>query len=261
MDLPLYITVLGSGTSTGVPTIGCGCEVCSSTDPRDNRLRPSILIRYAGHGILIDTTPDFRAQALRAPIERVDAILYTHAHADHILGLDDVRPFNYRQRSAIPIYAKQDTLDAIRRVFRYAFEPELAQTSIPRLKLHPIDYEPFDLFGLTITPLRVTHGEQEILGFKFGTAAYITDQSDIPETTKEKLRDLDVLFLGALRHKPHPTHSTVAQSLKWVNELKPRKAFLTHICHDLGHVRTEAMLPAGVHLAYDGLEVTVEPRL
>src|ERR1700722_5718916 len=259
--MPLAIRVLGSGTSSGVPTVGCTCDVCHSSDPRDTRLRPSILIRYGGHSLIIDTTPDFRAQVLRAHLTRLDAILYTHAHDDHILGLDDVRPFNYRQRSAIPIYAKQDTLDAIRRVFRYAFEPELAQTSIPRLKLHPIDYEPFDLFGLTITPLRVTHGEQEILGFKFGTAAYITDQSDIPETTKEKLRDLDVLFLGALRHKPHPTHSTVAQSLKWVNELKPRKAFLTHICHDLGHVRTEAMLPAGVHLAYDGLEVTVEPRL
>ncbi len=261
MDLPLYITVLGSGTSTGVPTIGCECAVCTSTDARDKRLRPSILVRYAGHGILIDTTPDFRQQALRAPIERVDAILYTHAHADHILGLDDVRPFNYRQRSAIPIYAKQDTLDAIRRVFRYAFEPEPAQTSIPRLKLHAILDQPFDLFGLTITPLRVMHGEQEILGFRLGSAAYITDQSDIPPATKEKLRDLDVLFLDALRHKPHPTHSTVAQSLKWVEELQPRQAYFTHICHDLGHARTEAGLPANVHLAYDGLEITVGPAL
>jgi len=259
MDLPLYITVLGSGTSTGVPTIGCECAVCTSSDPRDKRLRPSILIRYAGHGILIDTTPDFRAQALRAPIERIDAILYTHAHADHVLGLDDVRPFNYRQRSAIPIYAKQDTLDAIRRVFRYAFEPEPSQTSIPRLKLHPIKDEPFDLFGLTITPLPVMHGESEILGFRFGAAAYITDQSDIPAPTKAKLRGLDVLFLDALRHKPHPTHSTVAQALKWVEELRPRQAFFTHICHDLGHAKTEAALPAGVHLAYDGLEIVVEP--
>jgi phosphoribosyl 1,2-cyclic phosphate phosphodiesterase len=261
MDQPLTITVLGSGTSTGVPTIGCRCEVCTSTDPRDNRLRPSILVRYAGRGILIDTTPDFRTQALRAPIERVDAILYTHAHADHILGLDDVRPFNYRQRSEIPIYAMQDTLDAVRRVFRYAFEPEPAQTSIPRLKLHPIEDEPFDLFGLTITPLRVMHGEAEILGFRFGAAAYITDQSDIPEATKEKLRGLDVLFLDALRRKPHPTHSTVAQSLEWVEELKPRRTFFTHICHDLGHASTEATLPVGVHLAYDGLEIVVEPGL
>lgn len=258
MDQPITITVLGSGTSTGVPTIGCRCEVCTSVDPRDNRLRPSILVRHAGRGILIDTTPDFRTQALRAPVERVDAILYTHAHADHILGLDDVRPFNYRQRSEIPIYAMQETLDAIRRVFRYAFEPEPAQTSIPRLKLHPIENEPFDLFGLTITPLRVMHGDARILGFRFGSAAYITDQSDIPEATKEKLRGLDVLFLDALRHKPHPTHSTVAQSLKWVAELKPRRTFFTHICHDLGHAATEATLPPGVHLAYDGLEIVVE---
>jgi phosphoribosyl 1,2-cyclic phosphate phosphodiesterase len=146
-------------------------------------------------------------------------------------------------------------------VFRYAFEPEPAQTSIPRLKLHPIEDEPFDLFGLTITPLRVMHGEAEILGFRFGAAAYITDQSDIPEATKEKLRGLDVLFLDALRRKPHPTHSTVAQSLEWVEELKPRRTFFTHICHDLGHASTEATLPAGVHLAYDGLEIVVEPGL
>jgi phosphoribosyl 1,2-cyclic phosphate phosphodiesterase len=261
VDLPLYITVLGSGTSTGVPTIGCECAVCTSTDPRDNRLRPSILVRYAGKGILIDTTPDFRTQALRAPIERVDAILYTHAHADHILGLDDVRPFNYRQRAAIPVYAKQDTLDAIRRVFRYAFEKEAAQTSIPKLQLHPIEEEPFELFGLTITPLRVMHGDAEILGFRFGPAAYVTDQSGIPEPTMAKLRDLDVLFLDALRHKPHPTHSTVAQALQWVAELKPRQAYFTHICHDLGHARTEATLPPGVRLAYDGLEIVVEPKL
>jgi phosphoribosyl 1,2-cyclic phosphate phosphodiesterase len=261
MDLPLYLTVLGSGTSTGVPSIGCQCEVCTSTDPRDNRLRPSILIRYAGRGILIDTTPDFRTQALRAPVERVDAILYTHAHADHILGLDDVRPFNYRQRSAIPIYAKQDTLDAIQRVFRYAFENAPVETSVPKLKLNPIVDEPFDLFGLKITPLPVMHGKLGILGYRLGDCAYITDQSAIPEATKDKLRGLDVLFLDALRHKPHPTHSTVAQALNWVEELKPKQAYFTHISHDLGHARTEATLPPNVHLAFDGLEITVEPRL
>ena len=257
MEEPITITVLGSGTSTGVPTIGCRCAVCTSADPRDNRLRPSILVRYADREILIDTTPDFRTQALRAPIERVDAILYTHAHADHILGLDDVRPFNYRQRAEIPIYAMQETLDAIRRVFNYAFEAEPGQTSIPRLTLHPIEEEPFALFGLRITPLLVMHGEARILGFRFGAAAYITDQSDIPESTKEQLCGLDVLFLDALRHKPHPTHSTVEQSLKWVEELKPRRTFFTHMCHDLGHAATEASLPEGVHLAYDGLEIVV----
>lgn len=258
MEQSLRITVLGSGTSTGVPTIGCPCEVCTSTDPRDNRMRPSIHVRYGGRGVLIDTTPDFRTQALRAPIERVDAILYTHAHADHILGLDDVRPFNYRQRSPIPIYARQHTLDAIRRVFAYAFEENTVGTSIPRLSLHALNNEPFELFGMKITPLPVMHGKAEILGFRFGSAAYVTDQSDIPEETKQKLLGLDVLFLDALRHKPHPTHSTVAQALQWVEELRPKRAYFTHICHDLPHARTEASLPEGVHLAYDGLEIEVE---
>jgi phosphoribosyl 1,2-cyclic phosphate phosphodiesterase len=259
MAQPLHITVLGSGTSTGVPTIGCPCEVCASTDPRDNRMRPSILVQYAGRGILIDTTPDFRTQALRARIDRVDAILYTHAHADHILGLDDVRPFNYKQGAEIPIYAREETLNAIRRVFHYAFEERTEGTSIPRLSLHALSNDPFKLFGLTITPLPVMHGRSEILGYRFGSAAYITDQSDIPEATKEKMQGLDVLFLDALRHRPHPTHSTVAQALGWVEELKPKRAFFTHICHDLPHARTEATLPEGVHLAYDGLEIEVEP--
>src|SRR5712692_7874465 len=254
----IHITVLGSGTSAGVPTVGCGCEVCASKDPRDNRLRPSILIRYGGHSVLVDTTPDFRAQALRAHIERVDAILYTHSHADHILGLDDVRPFNFRQRAAIPVYGMPETLDAIRRVFRYAFEPGPNDTVVPRLVLNQLGGEPFDLFGLEFTPVRVLHGRSDVLGFRFGSAAYLTDHSDIPEDSKAKLLGLDVLFLDALRHRPHPTHSTVERSLGWVEELKPRRAFFTHICHDLPHERTEDTLPSHVHLAYDGLEIEVE---
>ncbi|HML18733.1 MAG TPA: MBL fold metallo-hydrolase [Bryobacteraceae bacterium] len=254
----IHITVLGSGTSSGVPTIGCRCEVCSSADPRDNRLRPSILIRYDGRTVIVDTTPDFRQQALRARIERLDAILYTHAHADHILGLDDVRPFNYRQRQAIPIYGMEETLGAIQRVFRYAFAEEPAQSSVPRLDLHVLDGEPFDLFGLTVTPIPLVHGSSEVFGFRFGRAAYLTDHSDIPDESKRKLEGLDVLFLDALRHRPHPTHSTVERSVEWVKELAPRRAFFTHICHDLPHARTEAALPANAHLAYDGLELDVE---
>src|SRR5580700_10507012 len=172
-DAPIHITVLGSGTSAGVPTVGCGCDVCMSTDPHDNRLRPSILIRYGGRTVIVDTTPDFRAQALRARIERIDAILYTHSHADHILGLDDVRPFNYRQRQSIPIYATEETLDAIRRVFRYAFDETPTESSIPRLNLHALNGEPFELFGLEFTPIRLMHGKSVILGYRFGSAAYL----------------------------------------------------------------------------------------
>jgi phosphoribosyl 1,2-cyclic phosphate phosphodiesterase len=252
----IHITVLGSGTSSGVPTIGCHCEVCMSTDPRDKRLRPSILVRYEGRNILIDTTPDFRQQILRTGIERLDAILYTHSHADHILGLDDIRPFNYRQREPIPLYATVETLAVIQRVFCYAFE-EQAQSSVPKLDLHTMTGEPFELFGLGITPVRVEHGKGTVYGFRFGAAAYLTDHSGIPEESKTHLRGLDVLFLDALRHRPHPTHTTLAGAVELVEELQPKRAFFTHMCHDLGHQQTEASLPPHVRLAYDGLEIEV----
>jgi len=253
----IHITVLGSGTSAGVPTVGCSCAVCASSDPHDNRLRPSILIRYGGHVVVVDTTPDFRTQALRAHIERIDAILYTHSHADHILGLDDVRPYNYRQRQAIPIYGTEDTLKVIQRVFQYAFDPGPNESNVPRLNLQRLNGEPFELFGLEFTPVPLLHGRSTVYGFRFGSAAYLTDHSEIPEASKAKLQGLDVLFLDALRHRPHPTHSTVERSLEWVEELKPRRAFFTHICHDLPHAQTESALPAHVHLAYDGLELDV----
>jgi len=255
------ITVLGSGTSVGVPTIGCYCEVCTSPDPRDNRLRPSILVTYGGRNVLIDTTPDFRLQALRARIDRLDAILFTHAHADHIMGLDDVRPFNFRQRTDIPIYASADTLGAIRRVFRYIFDSGQQLSSVPHLETHEIDGAPFELFGLLFTPVTVMHGNNPVLGFRFGCAAYLTDHSDIPEEACAQLRDLDVLFLDALRYKPHPTHSTVERSIETVAKLTPRRAFFTHICHDLQHERAESELPAHIRLAYDGLEITCREPL
>src|SRR6202790_3262343 len=254
----LRITVLGSGTSSGVPTIGCGCATCSSTDPRDKRLRPSVLVEYRGKNVLIDTTPDFRPQALRAGIGRVDAILYTHAHADHILGLDDVRPLNYHQKMSIPAYGTEATLDIVRRIFRYAFDPEPSQSSAPRVDLYTITEDPFELFGLRVTPIRLMHGKGVTLGFRFGNAAYLTDHSDIPEESKPLLQNLDVLFLDALRHRPHPTHSTVAQSLESAKQLAPRRAFFTHICHDLPHAETEAAFPPNVRLAYDGLQLEVQ---
>jgi phosphoribosyl 1,2-cyclic phosphate phosphodiesterase len=253
----IKITVLGSGTSSGVPTIGCTCDVCHSTDPRDRRLRPSILIQYSGYNVVVDTSPDFRAQVLRARLERLDAILYTHSHADHILGLDDVRPFNYRQKSLIPVYATQETLDVIQRVFRYAFDSEPSQSSVPKLDLRVLTGAPFQLFGTEFIPIRLCHGSGAVLGFRFGRAAYLTDHSEIPEESREKLSDLDILFLDALRHRPHPTHTTVENAVRLVEELKPKRAFFTHMCHDLSHERTEAALPPHIRLAYDGLELEV----
>lgn len=254
---PLSITVLGSGTSVGVPTIGCNCAVCTSVDPRDARLRPSILVKYGGHGVLIDTTPDLRQQALRAKIERVDAILFTHSHADHIMGLDDVRPFNFRQGGEIPIYGSTETIENIRRCFRYIFDARFAESAVPRLVSNDFNGGPINLFGIDFMPIRLCHGKGTVHGFRFGNAAYLTDHSDIPDESMEQLRRLDVLFLDALRHRPHPTHSTVERSLASVEKLAPRRAFFTHICHDLPHAATEEQLPPHVRLAYDGLEIHV----
>lgn len=253
----LRITVLGSGTSMGVPTIGCHCDVCSSNDPRDNRLRPSILVRYGGRNVLIDTTPDFRTQALRAKINRLDAILFTHEHADHIMGLDDVRPFNFRQKGSIPIFGSEDTLAAIRHSFHYIFDAQMPESSIPKLETHTLDGAAFDLFGLEIRPLRLHHGRGMVYGYRFGAAAYLTDHSEIPESSLDQLRNLDVLFLDALRHKPHPTHSTVERSMAYAELLNPRRTYFTHICHELPHARTENSLPPHIRLAYDGLEIMV----
>ena len=243
--------------------IGCRCAVCHSQDPRDHRLRPSIHIRYGergvlDRGVLIDTTPDFRYQALRAHLERVDAILFTHSHFDHVMGLDDVRPFNYRQGGVIPVYGSEETIGAIRRSFQYIFDERDTQSSRPRLVTHVFDGAPIDLFGLEFTPIRLNHGRGTVYGFRFGDAAYLTDHSDIPEESMEMLKGLDVLFLDALRHKPHPTHSTVDNSLRIVERLKPKRAFFTHICHDLPHAATNASLPPNVQLSYDGMKLEFE---
>jgi phosphoribosyl 1,2-cyclic phosphate phosphodiesterase len=257
-DSLLRLTVLGSGTSMGVPTLACACAVCRSSDPHDRRTRPSILLSYSGHNVVIDTTPDFRFQALRAGLDRLDAVLYTHGHADHILGLDDVRPFNLKQGSAVPLYATDATLGVLRRTFAYIFDTAPSESTVPGVELHAIT-GPFDLFGAHFVPVPALHGKLPVLGFRFGSAAYLTDFSSVPDSSKDLLRGLDHLILDALRHTPHPMHSNVAQSLALVAEIQPRHAWFTHICHDLPHEETNARLPANVRLTYDGL--TLEVRL
>ncbi len=252
------LTVMGSGTSMGVPTIGCDCRVCYSTDPHDRRTRPSILLEYGGHSVLIDTTPDFREQAIRERLNSLDAVLYTHAHADHILGLDDLRPLSFhRPDGKIPLYAHERTADVIRSVFRYIFDSDYKYGGLAQVEMHHID-GPVCLFGASFEPVTVLHGDAKIYGFRFGEAAYLTDFSEIPEASMEKLHGLDVLFLDALRHRPHPTHSTVEHSLGIVERLQPRRAFFTHICHDLPHKETNATLPSHVRLSYDGMKLEFE---
>lgn len=250
------VTVLGSGTSMGVPTLGCECRVCRSTDPHDKRTRPSVLLEHDGRCAVIDTTPDFRFQAMRAGLKRLDAVLLTHGHADHILGLDDVRPYNLKQAGDIPVYASVETQAIVRRTFAYIFDDKPSLSTMPNVALRTID-GPFELFGLTLTPVPVLHGDMEVLGFRVGRFAYLTDFSAVPEPSREFLCGLDDLILDALRYTPHPMHSNVEQSLALVEELKPRRAWFTHICHDLSHEETNARLPAHVRLAFDGLTLEV----
>jgi phosphoribosyl 1,2-cyclic phosphate phosphodiesterase len=253
----IQLTVLGSGTSMGVPTLGCHCAVCESADPMDKRLRPSILLEHAGRAVVIDTTPDFRAQAMRAKIDHLDAVIYTHPHADHILGLDDIRPFNLKQKALIPIYGSAETFETIRRQFAYIFDGAPTESSVPGVELHVIDGA-FDAAGMHFVPIPARHGPQPVLGFRFGKAAYLTDFSSVPESSKALLQGLDDFILDALRYVPHPMHSNVEQSLALVKEVKPRRAWFTHICHDLSHAKANAELPANVRLAYDGLKIEVQ---
>lgn len=251
------LTVLGSGTSMGVPTIGCSCRVCTSADPHDRRTRPSILLEYGGRCVLIDTTPDFRQQAIREHISRLDAVVYTHSHADHVLGLDDIRPLSFRSPEKIPLYAFPATAEALQKIFRYIFDADYKYGGIARVQLKHINGS-LELFGANFDPIKILHGDAEIHGFRFGTAAYLTDFSEIPPQSMDRLHGLDILFLDALRHKPHPTHSTVANSLRLVEELKPKRAFFTHISHDLPHEETNQSLPPHVRLAHDGLKLEFE---
>ena len=246
-------TILGSGTSHGIPMIGCRCAVCTSRDPRNKRRRASILIQAAGRNLLVDTTPELRLQAIDAGLDHVDAVLFTHQHADHICGFDDLRRFCTLQRAGLPCYANAATIERLRRVFDYALTPaERNFFDVPVVTFNVIE-GPFELFGLRITPIPVVHGRWPCNGYRLGDFAYCTDVRQIPPASLEVLRGLDTLVLGALRHAPHVTHFTIAQALEMVAELRPRRTFFTHLAHDLDHEATSATLPPGVALAYDGL--------
>ena len=254
------LTVLGSGTSMGVPSLGCHCRVCRSDDPHDNRTRPSVLVSRDNHHVVIDTTPDFRFQALRFGLDSLDAVVFTHGHADHILGFDDIRPFNLRQKAAVPIYASQETWTILRRTFAYVFDGRPVLSAIPEVVPHVID-GPFDLLGTPWRPILAEHGDMPVLGFRIGGLAYLTDFSHIPEQSMPLLAGVDDLVMDALRDEPHPMHLTVAQALELVSKLRPRRAWFTHIAHDLPHRETnERLVRLGfpnVQLAYDGLTFEV----
>jgi len=272
VSAPMTVTVLGSGTSAGVPMIGCHCAVCESTDPRDRRTRPSIVVSYGGagadgetrHNILVDTTPELRLQAVREGLDRISAVVYTHAHADHIFGLDDVRRYNTIMGSPLPLYADAAAMATLRQSFGYAFAPPLPKDrahkdAIYRPELAPVIIEgPFDLFGKTWTPVEMLHGKFKVLGFRIGDFAYCTDCNEIPPASMELLRGLDVLILDALRPRPHPTHLSFEQALAVIAELKPRRAFFTHLSHDMKHADIEATLPGHVRVSYDGLKLELE---
>jgi len=254
----IRLLFLGSGTSYGVPVIGCDCEVCRADDPRDKRTRASALLRVGERSILIDSATDLRAQALRNDIRRVDAILFTHSHADHLHGIDDLRRFSALQRAAIPAYGDSGTLEHIRKSHAYIFtDPEFRLGwGIPRLTLQTIE-KPAEICGTTVTPVPILHGDRTILGYRLDGLAYLTDCSGLPDDSLPLLEGVDTLVVDALRHKPHATHLSLSEALEVVARLRPRRAYFTHISHDLGHAATEDDLPENIRLAYDGLEIAV----
>jgi phosphoribosyl 1,2-cyclic phosphate phosphodiesterase len=253
----MKLTFLGTGTSTGVPSIGCECETCSSDDPRDNRLRVSIIVEHAGQTVLVDTSSDFRQQALRFGLRSLDAVLITHCHADHIFGLDDIRPLNFRF-GALGVYANERAWIDIKRIFKYIFEPSHFGGGLPQVIPHVVHPGASFCLGndLQITPLEVIHGRLPVMAYRFNDFAYATDLSEIPPATMAALTGLDVLVLDCLRFKKHPTHLWVDKALEFVEQLKPRQTFFTHIAHDIKHERDSPRLPEGVEFAFDGLEVT-----
>jgi phosphoribosyl 1,2-cyclic phosphate phosphodiesterase len=257
------LTLLGTGTSHGVPMIACDCAVCRSDDPRDRRSRTSAVFSFAGdegtlRHVLIDTAPELRLQCLACDIRRIDALLYTHHHADHIVGLDDVRRFNHLIGGPMPVYASAFTMERVRRAFEYAFYDDPTYPSA-KPQLEPrIIRDPFRLFGRTIVPLEYMHGPLRVLGFRVGAIAYVPDCSAIPPATRERMAGLDVLVLDALRRTPHPTHFTLDQAVAEARRIGARRTIFTHMAHELGHAATNADLPPGMELGYDGMVLESE---
>lgn len=254
---PRRLVILGSGTSTGVPVIGCDCRVCVSDDLRNRRTRASVLMSFPLGNLLVDTTPEMRLQLLREGVRRVHAIAFTHSHADHLFGLDDARLFPKYIGGPVPIYCEAETEDSIRRVFHYAFHeraPGIPTGGVPRIHFERIaPGAVFQALGQTILPIRLDHGGSSVLGFRVGDLAYCTDVKRIPEESWPLLEGLDTLILDALRPEPHPTHFSLDEALAAIERLRPRRAFLTHLSHGLDHGPTESTLPPSVALAYDGL--------
>ena len=254
----MKITFLGTGTSQGVPVIACDCQVCLSDDPRDNRLRTSLLIEQGGVTIAIDAGPDFRQQMLRSSTRKLDAILLTHAHKDHIAGMDDVRAFNYKTQDAIDIYAEKRVQDEVKKEYSYVFA-EFRYPGIPQMRLNEIDDSPFSVRGVQVLPVRVRHLNLEIYGFRLGPFAYITDASYIPEESKSKLSGVKYLVINALRKEKHISHFSLREAIEHIHELSPRKAFITHVSHQMGLYKdVERELPQGIVLAYDGLSFNID---
>jgi len=251
------ITFLGTGTSQGVPFIGCDCAVCTSPDPRDKRLRTSVWIETPQASIVIDSGPDFRYQMLRANVLRLDAILFTHSHKDHVAGLDDVRAYNYRQNKAMEVYASEQTQEVLKREFSYVFSGD-SYPGIPQINLNTIDGKPFSINGLEITPIRTLHYKMEVFGFRIGNFTYITDANYIAPAELEKAKGSKAFVINALRHKEHISHYTLSEAIEIAKQVGAENSYFTHISHQLGlHIEIDSHLPSGMHLAYDTLTLAL----